>query len=59
MEKAVKESSVETMQQFAENWHKSLNEVGLEQMKAYGEMMRKFAETWDSMWPQKSKKEYL
>jgi len=23
----------------------------LEQMNAYGEMMKKFAETWSSMWP--------
>jgi len=23
----------------------------LEQMSAYGEMMKKFAETWSSMWP--------
>jgi hypothetical protein len=23
----------------------------LEQMNAYGEMMKKFAETWTSMWP--------
>jgi hypothetical protein len=24
-------------------------------MEAYGEMMKKFAETWSSMWPVKSK----
>jgi len=23
----------------------------LEQMNAYGEMIKKFAETWNSMWP--------
>jgi len=23
----------------------------LEQMNAYGDMMKKFAETWNSMWP--------
>jgi len=23
----------------------------MEQMNAYGEMMKKFAETWNSMWP--------
>jgi hypothetical protein len=23
----------------------------LEQMNAYGEMMKKFAETWNTMWP--------
>jgi len=26
----------------------------MEQMKNYGEMMMKFSETWDKMWPQKS-----
>jgi len=26
----------------------------MEQMKDYGEMMMKFSETWDKMWPQKS-----
>jgi len=23
----------------------------MESMKAYGEMMKKFAETWNTMWP--------
>jgi hypothetical protein len=23
----------------------------MEQMNAYGEMMKKFADTWNSMWP--------
>jgi hypothetical protein len=23
----------------------------MEQMNAYGEMMKKFSETWNSMWP--------
>jgi hypothetical protein len=27
----------------------------MEQIEAYGEMMKKFAETWTSMWPLKSK----
>jgi len=26
----------------------------MEQMKAYGDMMSKFSETWNNMWPQKS-----
>jgi len=25
----------------------------MEQMQAYGELMKKFAETWSSMWPKK------
>jgi len=28
----------------------------MEQIKAYGEMMKKFAETWNDMWPQKQEK---
>jgi len=28
-----------------------LSSSGLEQMRAYGEMMKKFTETWNSMWP--------
>ena len=56
-QRAMNASTIEAYQKFADNWHKSLNEAGLEQMKAYGEMMKKFAETWDSMWPQKTKQE--
>jgi len=26
----------------------------MEQMNAYGEMMKKFSETWNSMWPKSS-----
>ena len=33
---------------------KTLSSSGLEQMNAYGEMMKKFAETWNSMWPKTS-----
>jgi hypothetical protein len=40
-----------TFKQFVENWQKSLSSSGLEQMNAYGEMMKKFTETWGSMWP--------
>ena len=39
--------------QFAENWQKSMSGSGLDQMKAYGDMMKKFSETWNAMWPQK------
>ena len=50
-EKASAESSPETIKDFTENWQKALSSSGLEQMNAYGEMMKKFAETWNSMWP--------
>ncbi len=36
----------------ADSWQKSLGTSGLDQMNAYGEMMMKFADTWNSMWPQ-------
>ena len=40
-----------SFKQFTDNWQKTLSSSGLEQMNAYGEMMKKFAETWNSMWP--------
>lgn len=36
---------------FAENWQKALGDAGLDQMNAYGQMLRRFAETWSAMWP--------
>lgn len=39
--------------QFTEAWQKSMSGIGLEQMKLYGDTMKKFAETWNTMWPQK------
>jgi hypothetical protein len=27
---------------------------GMQQMEAYGELMKKFAETWSTMWPKNS-----
>ena len=43
-----------SFKQFTDNWQKTLSSSGLEQMNAYGEMMKKFAETWNSMWPKSS-----
>lgn len=51
-QKALNDSNSSVYKQFAENWHKSMSSSGLEQMNAYGEMMKKFADTWTSMWPQ-------
>ncbi len=50
-QKALNDSNADVFKQFAENWQKTLSSSGLEQMNAYGEMMKKFAETWNSMWP--------
>ena len=33
-----------------DNWLNSFNQSGMEQIKTYGEMMSKFAETWQKMW---------
>ena len=50
-QKALNDTNASVFKQFAENWQKTLSSSGLEQMNAYGEMMKKFAETWTSMWP--------
>jgi len=50
-QKALNDTNASTFKQFIENWHKSLSTSGLEQMNTYGEMMKKFTETWNSMWP--------
>ena len=47
------ETGENAFKKFTENWQKNLVGSGMEQMEAYGEMMKKFAETWTSMWPQK------
>ncbi len=41
------------LEQIAQSWQKSFFDGGVESMKAYGDTMKKFAETWNSMWPQK------
>lgn len=50
-QKALNESNTSAFKQVAENWQHALNSSGMESMKAYGEMMKKFAETWNTMWP--------
>lgn len=50
-QKALNDANATAFKQFAENWQKATSSSGLEQMKAYGEAMKKFAETWTSMWP--------
>lgn len=58
MEKAAKESSLETMKSFGENWQKAINKAGLDAYKSFGESWQKamneatvdaykqFAENW-------------
>ncbi len=50
-QKSLNEANASTFKQVAENWQHTLNSSGMENMKAYGEMMKKFAETWNTMWP--------
>ena len=50
-QKSMTDVNTSAFKQFADNWQKALSSSGLEQMNAYGEMMKKFAETWNSMWP--------
>jgi len=44
-QKAINIASPDMVKQF-ENWQKIMSESYLQSMKAYGEMMNKFAETW-------------
>ncbi len=48
--KAMTKAGATAFQQFGENWQKSISESGLDQLKTYGDMMNKFAETWQKMW---------
>ena len=50
-QKSMTDTNASVFKQFTENWQQTLSSPGLEQMNAYGEMMKKFAETWKSMWP--------
>ena len=43
------ETAENVFKKIAENWQKNLVGSGMEQMEAYGKMMKKFAETWTSM----------
>ena len=53
-QKALNETGSDAFKKFAESWQKNIMGSGMEQMKAYGELMKKFSETWTSMWPKKS-----
>ena len=53
-QKYMNDTNGSAFKQFTDNWQKTLSSSGLEQMNAYGEMMKKFAETWNSMWPKTS-----
>ncbi|HXU95244.1 MAG TPA: hypothetical protein VFP45_02295 [Candidatus Nitrosotalea sp.] len=49
---ASKESNISPMNQFIENWQNMFNKSAMEQLKRYGDMMKKFSEdySWYEMW---------
>jgi hypothetical protein len=49
---ASKESNISPMNQFIENWQNIFNKSAMEQLKRYGDMMKKFSEdySWYEMW---------
>ena len=50
-QKAMNDNNIAAFKQFTQNWQKAMSSSGLEQMNVYGEMMKKFADTWNTMWP--------
>ncbi len=52
-QKAMEQSTSSAYQDLGKSWQNSLFESGLQQTKAYGELMSKFGETWNNMWPKK------
>ena len=54
-QKALNNTGADAFKQFTETWQKNLVGPGMEQMEAYGQLMKKFAETWSSMWPKSQK----
>ena len=49
-QKSMSEAGIKTFKQFGNNWQQVFNQSGMEQVKIYGDMMNKFAETWQKMW---------
>jgi len=52
MIKTSKESNIYPMNQFIENWQNVFNKPTMEQLKRYGDLMKKFSEdySWYEMW---------
>lgn len=50
-QKAMGDPSSAAFGKMAESWQRTMTMSGLEQMAAYGTAMKKFAETWNMMWP--------
>ena len=54
-QKAMGASGTDAFKKVTESWQKNLLGSGMEQMEAYGKLMKKFAETWSAMWPKTQK----
>ena len=52
-QKAAAEATNESFQKFGSQWQHFFNDAGMKQMQAYGDAMKQFADTWNTMWPQK------
>jgi len=53
-QKVMNNVGADSFKNFTETWQKTLVVPGMEQIEAYGKLMKKFAETWASMWPKQS-----
>ena len=49
-QKAMSTVASNAFEEFGENWQKTMNQSGIDQLKTYGEIMNKFADTWQKMW---------
>jgi hypothetical protein len=49
-QKSITESGINTSKQFDDKWLRVFNQSAMDQVRTYGEMMNKFAETWQKMW---------
>ena len=54
-QEAMNGTGTDAFKKFGESWQNSLLAPGMGQLEAYGDSMKKFAETWTSMWPTNSK----
>lgn len=49
-QKAMNDAALEAFNQFDKNWQNITNQSGIDQLKAYGELMDSFSKTWQKMW---------
>ena len=49
-QKAMNDAALEAFKQIDKNWQNVTDQSGMDQLKAYGELMNSFAKTWQKMW---------